>query len=190
MSSYLGGEFRATEREFDLTANEMEREALQALEKNPADWSALLNMAKCRGYQNRVDEAIEYTKRAITAAPNEAEPHCMLGYILLNRDDELGTAFYHLTEAVRIRPDFVKAHIGIGLAWKRRGQPARAEQAFATAHEIFPEDPLALFNLGVLAAEQGKIKRAVEMFQKTLRVAPRFKPASDALANIEGRRRK
>ena len=188
--SYLGNETRAVEREFDVIANEMEREALLALEKNPADWSALLNMAKCRGYQNRVDEAIEYTKRAITAAPNEAEPHCMLGHILLTRDDELGTAFNHLTEAIRIRPDFVKAHIGIGLAWKRRGYPAEAEQAFVTAHEIFPANPEPLFNLGVLAAEQGKVKTAIEMFQKALRVEPRFKDALDALEQIQGHGRR
>ena len=89
--------------------------------------------------------------------------------------------------AIRIRPDFFEAHMAIGVAWKRRGEPDKAEQAFARAHELSPQDPSALFSLGVLAAEQGKVETAVEMFQKTLSVDPSYKPASDALAHIAER---
>src|SRR5262245_18024873 len=112
-------------------------------------------MAKCRSSQNRVAEAIEYATRAIEAAPDEAEPHCVLGYLLLGRAGELTTAFDHFARAIRIRPDFVKAHIGIGMAWKRRGDPAAAAQSFSTAHELAPKDPYPLFHLGLLAAEKG-----------------------------------
>lgn len=145
-------------------------------------------MAKCRARENRVDEAIKYVRRAIAAAPNEAEPHCMLGHLLLGRDGKLKRAFNHFARAIAIRPDFVKAHVGIGLAWNRLGDPGQAERAFTTAHDLAPEDPFPLYYLGVLAAEQRRVNTAVELFQKTLIVDPMFKRASSALAQIAAQR--
>jgi tetratricopeptide (TPR) repeat protein len=185
---FVDGETRAAEAEIGLIADETERKALETLAKNPADWSALFDMARCRGRQNRIDEAIEYAKRAVEAAPNEAEPHCMLGHLLLGRPDALTTAFDHLALAIKIDPKLAKAHIGMGLALKKRGNPAAAAQSFTTAHELTPEDPFPLFHLGVLAAEQGEVTKAVEMFEKALNVEPRFKPARDALDRIAAQR--
>ena len=62
------------------------------------------------------------------------------------------------------------------------------DRSFARAHQLTPEDPLPPFNLGLLAAQQGRGKMAVQMFQKTLQIEPRFKPARQALNQIQGRR--
>jgi len=184
LRSYWGNETAELGQEYELFARELERNALRALEKNPADWLALLDMAKCRGSQNRFEEAIDYAQQALTVAPDEAETHCMLGHLLVGRDDE--RAIEHLSGAISLRPDLAKAHLLLGTAWKRRGLPDKAEQAFAAAHDHGPDDPMPLFQLGILAAEQGKTQRAIKMFQESLVVEPRFKPASDALVKIRG----
>jgi len=173
--------------QLDMMEKEAVRKAREALEKDPADGSALLVMAKCRNLQNRVDEAIEYAERAIRAGPQEAEPRYLLGHLLLarGRDDE--RALEQLTAAIRIRPDLVEAHNELGWFWKTRGDPARAAQAFATAHELAPEDPYPLYNLGVIAGERGDVRTAVAMFQRTLSVDPSHRLARDALAQIEAR---
>ncbi|MFT5290375.1 MAG: Flp pilus assembly protein TadD [Planctomycetota bacterium] len=183
--SSLGSATRAAELELGVIENEMEREAMLALQKNPKDWEALLNMAKCRGFQNRQDEALTFALQSINAAPLEAEPHCMYGHLMIERDVEL--AFSHLLQAIQIQPTFANAHLSIGLAWKKRGYPLEAEQAFQKANQLSPKDPLPLFNLGVLAAEQGKLRKAVALLQRTLAIEPRFKPASNALARIRSR---
>lgn len=173
----------------ELIAKGMERKALEALEEDPGDSSALLDMAKCRGRENRLDEAIDYAERAIEVAADPAEPHYLLGHLLLKRggDGAPRAAFEHFTRAIRLRPDFFEAHNAIGLLWKRSGDRARAAQAFATSHELAPQDPFALYNLAVLAAEQGNMEEAVRLFQETLSVEPSYKPAIDALAQIEAR---
>ena len=79
MRSFLANETRAVERELETVASDIERKASAALERDPADWSALLDMAKCRGQQNRIDEALEYAQRAVQAAPDRAGPHAVLG---------------------------------------------------------------------------------------------------------------
>jgi Flp pilus assembly protein TadD len=162
--------------EYELIANEQKRKAMKAL----------LVMAKSSIHHDRVDEAIEHAAQASRKWPDEAEPYYALGRLLLERgrDDELRTACRRLARAIRIRPDFFEAHMAIGVAWQRRGDPDKAEQAFANAHELSPQDPSALFSLGVLAAEQGKMQTAVEMFEKTLSIDPAHKPASDALELI------
>lgn len=183
--SFLANETRVATRELERMASQVEVSAMQALEKDPGNWTALLDMARSRGFQERFDEAVEFANRAVEAAPNEAGPHCMLGHLLLGRDDEL--AFRHLTRAIQIRPDFVEAHISIGLAWKGRGSLAEAERAFATAHDLAPENPLALFNLALLVAERGDVQTAIGMLRKTLKIEPRFTDALIALERLEGR---
>jgi Flp pilus assembly protein TadD len=166
----------------------VEREALETLAANPTDWSALLDMAKCRARQQRADEALEYATRACEAAPGEAEPHSLLGHLLLGRARQLPKAFDHLNQAIRIRPDDVKSHVGLGMAWRRRGDFGAAGKSFTTAHELAPKDPFPLFQLGVLAADRGDATKAAEMFRKTLSVEPRFEAARDALDRLAARR--
>lgn len=186
LNFYRNNEARGKEDNFTSFAGDVEEKALLALQANPSDWTALLDMARCRGFENRTEEAIDYARRATEAAPNEAEAHCMLGHLLIEGNTEL--AIEHLARAISIQPDLGKAHFSLGLAWKRRGSLSSAEQSFARAHQLTPEDPLPPFNLGLLAAQQGRGKMAVQMFQKTLQIEPRFKPARQALNQIQGRR--
>jgi hypothetical protein len=109
-------ETSAAEAEIGLIADETERKALDALEKTPRTgrrFSIWRSVAVARIGSTR--QSIMRT-RAVEAAPNEAEPHCMLGHLLLGRADELTTAFDHLALAIKIRPEFAKAHMGMGLA--------------------------------------------------------------------------
>ena len=133
---------------------------------------------------------MKYAERAVKVAPDEAEPHRFLGYLLLENgsDDALQKALGHLLLAVKIRPDFFEAYNDLGRFWKLRGNLKRASQAHVIAHRLSPGDPVALYNLGVIAFEKGEVQVAIGLFQKTLNVDPSYTLARYALERLAPQR--
>jgi tetratricopeptide (TPR) repeat protein len=70
--------------------------------------------------------------------------------------------------------------------WKMigKGEASRAARLFADALALQPDDPVLLFGAGVSAHLQGRGPDAKSKLQRTLKVNPRFTPASLLLGEI------
>jgi tetratricopeptide (TPR) repeat protein len=65
----------------------------------------------------------------------------------------------------------------LGLAYMKRGDYAKAENAFEIAIKINPQDKYAQNNLGVAYVKQGKLIAAQHQFLETLKLDPEYRKA-------------
>ena len=75
-------------------------------------------------------------------------------------------------QAIRIKPDYAKAHFGLGSAYGKLGMYKEKIEAYKQAIRIKPDYAEAHHNLGVAYLEAGKWNDAAEAFKQTIRINP------------------
>jgi tetratricopeptide (TPR) repeat protein/thiol-disulfide isomerase/thioredoxin len=95
-------------------------------------------------------------------------------------------AFFEL--ALRDDPESAEALYGLGSAYLKREQRQEAWQSFERAVKLpstYPDTlPRAWNNLGLLAAEEGRMAEAIQDFQQALRLNPDYPVALENLGNV------
>ena len=77
-----------------------------------------------------------------------------------------------LTQALELDENTAALQHLMGLVEQRMGNSKEAQARYERAIELDPEEPFPHFGLGVLLAEGGYRKRAIECFREYLRLAP------------------
>jgi len=117
------------------------------------------------------DSAIAGLRHALSADPNRAEAHNVLGLLLGRRgavSDEVAARF---REAIRLRPDFAEAHNNLGLVLLQAGEDQAATAAFREAVRIRPDYADARVNLGA-AITPVDVDNAIVELEKAIALAP------------------
>ncbi len=128
-----------------------------------------------------LDEAIELYRESIAMYPT-AEAYTFLGwaYSFQGRLDE---AIEECKRAIEVDPDFGNPYNDIGayliekelfneaIPWLKQATEAKRYESYHFPH----------YNLGRVYIAQGMMKRAIEEFQKALKIAPNYTLARDAL---------
>jgi Flp pilus assembly protein TadD len=99
--------------------------------------------------------------------PDDAVAFLKLAIEKLARGDAK-TACAAASEACHRAPGEPRAHYAYGQAWLALTQPARAEQAFATALQLSPDWVDAWINYGVARYRQGNIEAAKKAMREAL----------------------
>ena len=88
---------------------------------------------------NRLAEARTHLERSLQADATQPLAHEVLGG-LLEADGKIPEAISHYQEAIRLRPDFGKAHLDLGTLLARKGDKAGAAAEFRAAQsDVDPE---------------------------------------------------
>lgn len=155
------------------------REALALLEplassQNPDVLNAL---GVARAGANRIPEALEDFHRALEVDPGNAIAYQNIGITELHRH-RLSAALTAFASAFAVNDRLPRAWNGRGVALEESGKPQEAIQAWKRALELDPEQFDALFNLGVVALEQGDSELARSSLSRFVERAPtaRFGP--------------
>ena len=77
-----------------------------------------------------------------------------------------------LKQAVKINPDYAKAHYNLGLAYGNLGMHKEEIEAYKQAIRIDPDYAKAHNNLGLAYGKSGKYKEAIEAFKQAIRINP------------------
>jgi DNA-binding response OmpR family regulator len=101
----------------------------------------------------------------------EAERRLSAGIEAYQRGDH-AAAVEHLREGTRIDPLAYRLHFHLGLLYGKQGQVYDAIQALQTALDINRKHFPALKNLAVLYQKAGFRNKAIETWERALRVAP------------------
>ena|SRR3990172_9055964 len=133
---------------------------------------------------DRIDEAIELYKKSIEIFPT-AEAHTFLGwtYSFQGRLDE---AIEECKKAIDLDPDFGNPYNDIGayliekemfdeaIPWLEKATQARRYESYHYPH----------YNLGRVYWAKGMMKRALEEFEKALKIVPDYALALDAVDSV------
>ena len=85
-----------------------------------------------------------------------------------------GKAIEYLSEAIRLKPDFMEAYNNRGVACKDLGQYQRAIQDYDTAIRLKPDHVYAYNNRGVAYAALGQHQRAIQDYDTAIRLKPDY----------------
>lgn len=104
-----------------------------------------------------------------------------LGHALAEQGD-LDGAIQEYQEALRIKPDYAKAHSSLGIAFTQKGNLDAAIHEYQEALRINPYDAQSHSNLGIAFAQKGDLDSAIHAFQEALRINTDY---LDAHNNLE-----
>ena len=114
-----------------------------------------------------------FWKDCVTKSPNKARPRNELA-AALQGIGRLEEAVGHYEQALRINPDYLEAHIGLGVILRHQGKLkdaiAHYEEALRIDNKFIP----AYYNIGIILLNQGMIKEAFTKFEETVQINPDF----------------
>ena len=121
--------------------------------------------------QNRVDEAIDYSMRAVRAAPGFAEGHNDLG-VGYARKGAFDQAVVQYRNSLVLKPEFDEAENNWGVVLAGQGQLDSAVAHYRRALAINPDNPDAEVNWGNVLVRAGKTDEAIEHYRRALWIRP------------------
>jgi tetratricopeptide (TPR) repeat protein len=174
---WLGSSFLALSR-FDEALEQFRRLA----ELKPRDLEALYNLAEvCNRYSSALFE------RITVLDPESAEAHRLQAewFEWQEKTDE-GIGEY--LQAAKARSDWEGIHLSVGNLYLRKGELAKAAQAFGEELRIAPNDPTAIQSLQAVRAKLGSTEPVVGVASKESSESKRFAyAAGENTANVGAR---
>lgn len=121
--------------------------------------------------QNRVEEAMDHSARAVAAAPGFAEGHNDLGvgFAKVGRFPE---AVSRYQEALALKPGFDEAEANWGVVLAQQGQLDSAIAHFRRALAANPDNANAEVNWGNALVRGGREDEAIEHYRRALWIRP------------------
>ncbi len=155
------------------------------LDKALAPFEAGLSISDSSGPTPDWDTAIAGIRGALTAKPDRAEAHNMLGLLLGRKGADSKEVLAEFREAVRLRPDFADAHNNIGLVLAQGNEDKAAVAEFREALRIRPDFADAHANLGTTLVSTDSPEAVLEL-KKAIALAPGLLKAQFNLAVAYG----
>jgi Tfp pilus assembly protein PilF len=141
---------------------------VRAINLDPEDGNAYLNLAIVLEYQNHLEQALLYSDKALEVGKaNPAKIHQVKG-LVYSKQGNVQSAILEMEEALRFEPDSSTIHVNLGIVYARSGNRSKAEKYFRKASSLDPDDGFALQNLGIVLEKQNKLSEAVQAFEYAL----------------------
>ncbi|MEK6644129.1 MAG: tetratricopeptide repeat protein [Planctomycetota bacterium] len=175
LSRYLA-RCHAALRQFDLVANELERD--QAAGR--ADDALPIRLAHAFARDHQIHRALETLETAIRSQPARADLHYHLGVLHASTDD-FASGLPCLVTAAQLDPSNVSIVRNLALAYGALGRMPEAAMTLATAQQLAPHDA----NVAWLFARAVEAVRAVDASIDLTPAPARAAPVNDqALAQL------
>lgn len=152
----------------------------QALQQNPADARAALDLGIASELLNDAGGAEVAYRQALRAKPDFAQAQTNLG-ALLREKGELVEAINWLERASA--SGSAGAHQNLALAYEDQGNLNKAAEHYASALQLQPDDVMTRANYGLLLLKQEKPEDAVRQLEQARDGAKGNRPALLAIGN-------
>ncbi len=133
------------------------------------------------------DEAIKQYKTAIALDKNYFDAYLNLS-IIYDKQDETDAALKNAIKATEISPKDYKGHFLKGKSYRKLKMYKEANEALAEADRLNPGNIDAIYEIGLVAEQQGKKKEAEAIYKDALAFDPLYKPALEALDRIAAKK--
>lgn len=161
----------------------------QAIKLDPSFARAHVAMGECYGHLGirsyiSFDESVagmkSAVKRALELDENLAEGHYLLSWVAWAEDDHTLDEV-EARRAIELNPNLADAHVMLGVAKATQGYPKESIRILETGFSLDPLSSSSLRLLGSMYIHTGMREKALELFNRYLRIAP-F-PASELLVS-------
>lgn len=142
--------------------------------------SPRLRLAMLYQQQGRTDAAIRSYRSAIAIDPKLALAYNNLAWILSAQKKTLAEAERMARKAVDLAPDVAQFHDTLGWIYRAEGKLAESHGALTKAIQLGPNDLTVAAHLGIVHAECGDRKKAMELLEKALGQGKNFPGADEA----------
>ena len=120
---------------------------------------------------------LETAEDALALNPQDSEAWYTKGVYLQTQVGDNQAAVESYSRAIEINAEYLAALFNRGLAYKSLGRLDKAIADFETVVELKNgEAPLALYNLGLIAIDEGDTELGDEYLQKAYELDPSLKP--------------
>lgn len=123
--------------------------------------------------KGQTESAAEQLREALKIRPTDGQSALQLGTLLAERDDLQRAIRYFETAVQHLDPPQIAAPLNLAMAYRKTGQPAKAEEQYRQALVIEPNSASAHSGLGLLLAEQAKFGEAAEGFKNAIKAEPK-----------------
>jgi len=157
------------------------------LDRTPADFDSLHDLAVVQAKQGKLDDAIVNFERAVKLAPGASETHRNLAVAFVQRGKKR-QAEAAFRRAIELNPDSNQARHELANLLRGDG---RLEEAVAQYRELVSRKPdfaVAHHDLGLALAELKRWKEAEASYREALRLNPDFPEARNNLGILLGER--
>lgn len=174
---------RARNGDFERAVRQLEA----MVQEKPQDDELIYNLGVIYGEAERVDEAIEYMRLALSHNPENASALNYIGYTWAERGIQLDEAERMIVRALELRPDDGYIADSLGWVYYMRARPLvemgrgheaqpyieRALRELYRADELTGGDPVVSEHLGDTYLLLDDKVRALEKFEEAVRLEPR-----------------
>ena len=148
-------------------------------ERNPDNgrhWACMATLQKGRGdhagARLALNRAYSIFRQAVQRRPDDVATHVNLAGLLCNVAHNYPEAAAECRAALRLDPENVKAHFGLGNALREQGKLDEAAALYRAAIRIKPDFGPAHHNLAYILLQQGNVDGAIAEGRESLRLQP------------------
>lgn len=127
--------------------------------------------------------AIAPLSQAVRLDSQSAEAHDLLGLAYAFRL-EPGKAIEHIDKAIAIKPSSGTYYMHLGKAYMLKTDYVGATAAYERAIELGLKKGKPYYDLGIIAAREGRLEDARSRFREAVKAAPRFAPSCNLQLGI------
>jgi len=155
---------------------------LSLLQRSPDEARALRLLAGMAADERRIEEGMQWARRAIAAEPRAAASHYALGRVW-EAAGRYGEAESSYREAIRLDAAHARAHNNLGCMLHIQGRLDEALACYRKALELDSSQPEANQNYAAIARDAGAQQRAIEGYVQQTVANPNDAAAFTNLAN-------
>jgi len=161
----------------------------KALQKNTENRSAYLALALLLYQTNRKQESLDLLKKSISVLPDDAFLYYLYGGQLLEESEagdpgKLQEARSALQQALKLNPLYANTHYLLGKLFAKQENLPTAQSHFEKACAFNPLHTGALWQLTLIARQQGNKERVAELTQRMQHIQE--KPNQTEQENLQG----
>ncbi|MEH7112727.1 tetratricopeptide repeat protein [Neobacillus niacini] len=153
------------------------------VKENPNDPESRVQLGYAYFLDKDYDEAIKQFKTAKSLDKNYFDAYLNLS-IVYDRQDRNDDALQNAIKATEISPKDYKGHLMKGKSYRKLKMYKEANEALAEADRLNVGNTDTIYEIGLVAEDQGKKEEAEAIYKEALAYDPLFKPALNALDRL------
>ncbi len=138
----------------------------KAIALNPNNKYLYLYKARADYFQNKREESLASSQKALKLDPSFVDAYLMVGDILRYMKGREAEAMEAYRTALKLNPNVLQAYVSQAQLLEYEKNEKEAEEMYRKAMSIDPDKMAGRFNLGRLLVNQGRLKEARQLWEE------------------------